>query len=122
MEALQTIPVLRIFDKTKAREFYIGWLRFQIEWEHRFEENSPLYMEISLGKLKLHLSEHHGDGTPGSHVFVWCKGIQDFHAGLIDKQYMYNKPGLEKAFWGEALTFTVNDPFNNRISFNEELR
>ena len=26
---LQNIPVLRIFDETKAREFYLDWLGFK---------------------------------------------------------------------------------------------
>ncbi|WP_228423680.1 glyoxalase superfamily protein [Chryseobacterium carnipullorum] len=38
---------------------------------------------------------------------------------LIEKKYRYNRPGLEKAFYG-AVSFTVNDPFGNTIIFNEE--
>lgn len=34
-------PMLRIFDKKKAEEFYIGWLGFKIEWEHRFHDTAP---------------------------------------------------------------------------------
>ncbi len=71
MKVLQTIPVLRIFDYAKAIEFYIGWLGFSIVWEHHFEENTPVYMEVTKDALTLHLSEHHGDGTPGTHVFIW---------------------------------------------------
>lgn len=37
-------PILRIFDIEKAREFYIGYLGFTVEREHRFDETSPLYM------------------------------------------------------------------------------
>ena len=28
-------PVLRTFDEAKAREFYFGFLGFQVDWEHR---------------------------------------------------------------------------------------
>ena len=35
----QVIPVLRIFDIAKAREFYIDWIGFTIDWEHRFGDN-----------------------------------------------------------------------------------
>ncbi|MFT4155971.1 glyoxalase superfamily protein [Parafilimonas sp.] len=31
-----------------------------------------------------------------------------------------NRPGLEETFYG-ALAFTVNDPFNNKIVFNQKL-
>jgi catechol 2,3-dioxygenase-like lactoylglutathione lyase family enzyme len=116
----KVIPMLRIFDYDKAVEFYIGWLGFKIVWEHHFEENTPVYMEIEKDGIVLHLSEHHGDGTPGSHVFILCIGVKKYHEELISKKYKYNKPGIEKTFY-DRLTFIVNDPFNNRISFNERL-
>jgi len=111
---------VRIFDYKKAIEFYIDWLGFKIEWEHRFDENAPVYMEISKNGMTIHLSEHHGDGTPGTHVFAWCNDIREYHNELIEKKYKYNRPGLEKTFYG-TLAFVANDPFNNKISFNEEL-
>ncbi len=120
LHILKTIPVLRIFDYAKAIEFYIDWLGFTLVWEHHFEDNTPAYIEVVKGSLTLHLSEHHGDGTPGTHVFIWCEGIKEYHEELINKKYKYNRPGLEKTFYG-ALAFTVNDPFNNRIIFNEKI-
>ena len=30
------IPVLRIFDEAKAKEFYLGFLGFTMDWDHRF--------------------------------------------------------------------------------------
>lgn len=44
MEARRVIPVLRIFSVEKAREFYIDFLGFTLDWENRFEEAAPLYM------------------------------------------------------------------------------
>lgn len=120
MHASAVIPVLRIFDYDKAVEFYCSWLGFGIEWEHVFEAGMPRYMEVRKENIVLHLSEHHGDGTPGSHVFIWCDEVAAYHAALIAKNYKYNKPGLEKTFYG-ALAFVVNDPFNNKISFNQKL-
>jgi uncharacterized glyoxalase superfamily protein PhnB len=114
----ETIPILRIFDEAKARDFYVGFLGFSIDWEHRFEENAPLYMQISRGGLKLHLSEHYGDGTPGSGVFVRMSGVQEYNRELLEKNYKYLKPGVERTPW-ESHCMTVTDPFNNRIHFNE---
>ena len=42
-------PVFRIFDETKAREFYLGFLGFALDWEHRFGDNFPLYVQVSRG-------------------------------------------------------------------------
>jgi catechol 2,3-dioxygenase-like lactoylglutathione lyase family enzyme len=121
MEITKTIPILRIFDEAKAREFYCDWLGFKIDFEHRFEPHAPIYMGVSLGNISLHLSEHHGDGTPGSRVFVECVGLKDYHKELIDKQYKYNRPGLNETFYG-AWAMEVVDPFNNKIIFNEYLK
>ena len=60
----QTAPILRIFDESKAKEFYLGFLGFQLDFEHRFGDNFPLYMQVSRAGLVLHLSEHHGDASP----------------------------------------------------------
>lgn len=119
MTNVQIIPVLRIFDYAKAVEFYVNWLGFTVMWEHEFEPGMPKYFEVTRDGIVFHLSEHHGDGTPGTHVFIWCKGVKDYHRELIEKGYKYNRPGLEETFYG-AWSFTVNDPFNNKISFNEK--
>jgi uncharacterized glyoxalase superfamily protein PhnB len=115
------IPIIRIFTVDKAMEFYSGFLGFTVDWEHRFGEKFPLYAQISRAGLCLHLSEHHGDATPGSKVFIRMTGIRAFHRELSQKHYAYAKPGLEEAFWG-ALTVEVADPFGNRLLFNEDLR
>ena len=62
----RVVPILRIFDIVKADEFYLGFLGFSVDWDHRFEPDAPLYRQISRGNLGLHLSEHHGDGCPRS--------------------------------------------------------
>lgn len=119
MKVEKVIPVLRIFDYKKAIEFYVDWLGFKINWKHTFDDNTPVYLEIEKDGLIIHLSEHHGDGTPGTNVFVWCNGVEEFHKEIINKKYKYNKPGLEKTFYG-SLAVTVIDPFHNQVIFNEK--
>lgn len=110
-------PILRIFDERKAREFYCDFLGFTVTFEHRFEPDLPLYLGIERAGLSLHLSEHHGDASPGSNIFVEMTNIRSFHKELIEKQYPYGRPGLEQAPWG--LVLEVHDPFGNRIRFCE---
>jgi uncharacterized glyoxalase superfamily protein PhnB len=119
MEKTQVIPILRIFDYKKTIEFYIEWLGFVIDWEHHFEENTPVYMQVSKDGIVLHLSEHHGDASPGAKVFIWCKGLKDYYGELRDKKYKYNRPGIKETFYG-SWCVEVHDPFGNRISFNEK--
>ena len=114
----QTIPILRSFDEGKAKEFYVGYLGFRVDWEHRFEPGLPLYMQVSRAGCTLHISEHHGDATPGSAVFVEMTGVEAFHAEVTAKQYAFLRPALEDVPWN-ARCMTVTDPFGNRIRFNE---
>jgi uncharacterized glyoxalase superfamily protein PhnB len=116
----KVIPILRIFDYKKAIEFYVDWLEFIIDWEHTFEENTPIYMQVSREGMTLHLSEHHGDSTPGARVYIECTGLKEYHDLLIDKKYKNNKPGLEKSFYG-TWCMEVIDPFANRLTFNERI-
>ena len=76
------VPILRIFDIHKARRFYVDYLGFTVDWEHRSSEGAPLHMQVSRGSLVLHLSEHHGDGTPGSAVYIETQGVRALHAEL----------------------------------------
>ena len=74
----QTIPILRIFDVEKAKDFYVGFLGFRVDWEHRFDDTAPVYMQLLRGNLRLHLTEHHGDCCPGSTVFVQTSQLDRF--------------------------------------------
>lgn len=114
----RVIPTLRMFDVAKAREFYLGYLGFAVDFEHRFEPELPLFMQVSRGDARLYLSEHHGDGSPGCHITIEMKGVADYHAELAAKNYNYMRPGLEQQPWS-ATTVTVYDPFSNHITFSE---
>lgn len=115
---LRTIPMLRMFSVGKAREFYLDFLGFAVDWEHRFDPAAPLYMQVSRNGLVLHLTEHHGDGSPGASVFVEMRGLDAFHAEITARGYRYMRPGIEHAAWGGRV-MRVIDPFGNRILFNE---
>jgi catechol 2,3-dioxygenase-like lactoylglutathione lyase family enzyme len=115
---IRTVPGLRSFDEAKACEFYVDFLGFTVDWEHCFEPGTPLYMQVSRAGIVFHISEHHGDGSPGAHVRVIIKGVRELHAELIAKKYKNNRPGLERPEWG-GTEMTVIDPVNNRITFAE---
>jgi catechol 2,3-dioxygenase-like lactoylglutathione lyase family enzyme len=118
IQFLHTVPILRIFDIEKAKDFYCGFLGFKVDWEHRFEPGLPLYMQVSRDGLRLHLSEHHGDGSPGIHVCIEMTGVEELHREVTAKGYHFMNPGLQDEFYG-ARAMHVIDPFGNRISFIE---
>ena len=78
----QTIPILRIFDESKVREFYVNFFGFRIDWEHRFEPGLPLYMQISRDRCVLHLSEQYGDCNPGAAMRIEMTDLDTFHSEL----------------------------------------
>ena len=43
IEFQRAVPTFRIFSLEKAREFYIDFLGFKVEWEHRFAPDSPVF-------------------------------------------------------------------------------
>ncbi|WP_101652507.1 glyoxalase superfamily protein [Brevibacterium ihuae] len=111
-----TIPVLRTFPGQEARRFYVDFLGFQVDWEHRFEAGMPLYQQVSRENCVLHLSEHHGDATPGAAVRIEVADVQLLQQQLADSQVYPLRIGLDRADWGEDLA--VPDPFGNRLIFH----
>src|ERR1700740_1460117 len=105
----KTIPILRIFSVEKAKEFYVGYLGFSVDWEHHFEDNTPAYIQVSRDGLTLHLSEHHGDCCPGSTVFLWMTGIIEFHREITSKGDKFMRPGIETTYY-DARCVEVNHP------------
>jgi len=113
-------PILRIFDEARAKEFYVGFLGFVVDWEHRFEPNAPLYMQVSRENAILHLSEHHGDGTPGSALRIQVQDVRSQNRALLEKRYKYARPGVHDTEWNTR-EMTIADPFGNRLTFFEPL-
>src|SRR5262245_44632869 len=120
MKWSQTTPIFRIFDETKAREFYLGFLGFAIDWEHRFEPGLPLYLQVSRAGCLLHLSEHHGDCCPGAAVRIEVDELDALAAELQAKAYKYQRPAVQEMPWGTR-DLSVHDPFGNRLTFTSAI-
>jgi uncharacterized glyoxalase superfamily protein PhnB len=116
----KTTPILRIFDEANAKEFYIDFLGFRVDWEHRFEESLPIYMQISKDGCIIHLSEHHGDCHPGAAMRIEPNELEAFQQELLAKGYKYARPGIEEMPWGSR-DMSVTDPFGNRLTFTSAL-
>lgn len=98
----------------------IDFLGFEVDWEHRFEPGLPLYMQISKDGCVLHLSEHHGDCSPGAALRIETNELESFHKRLSAAGYGYARPGLKKMPWGSQ-DMTVADPFGNRLTFTNAI-
>lgn len=111
------VPILRIFDRPKAMEFYVDYLGFVLDWEHGYDDHSPLYAQVHRGSTVLHLSEHHGDASPGGAALVPVRDVHALHDELRARPYDYARPGVRDEDWGRVMV--VIDPFHNRIVFHE---
>ncbi|MEV6324369.1 glyoxalase superfamily protein [Nocardia sp. NPDC051787] len=110
------IPVLRMFDVARTFEFYRDYLGFTVDWEHRFGAEFPLYAQISRAGARIHLSEHHGDGTPGSVVWIAVDDVFTWKAELAGKSYGYAEPGSPEDGPGGP-GFELVDPSGNMLRF-----
>lgn len=116
----KVLPVLRVFDYARTLEFYVDWLGFTIDWEYA-PEGQPFYLQASLREVSVHLSQHHGECSPGALVILEdFEGLPAYHASLLAKNYRFMKPGLDPREWDpDVLTMTVIDPFYNHLEFTE---
>lgn len=119
MSFSRAIPILRIFDEAKAREFYLDFLGFRVDFEHRFAADLPLYLQVSRADCVLHLSEHHGDCCPGAALRIETDELQAYQASLLARQYKQARPQIESMPWGSQ-DMAISDPFGNRLVFTEQ--
>ena len=97
-----SIPVLRMIDEEKTKAFYLDYLGYHVEWEHRFEpqsKDSPLYMQVRQGDSVFHLNGHATGESPVAEVRIpvhdldaYCKWLQKKTTGdekpeVVDPRY-----------------------------------
>ena len=116
MKIKSTTPILRSFDEDKVKEFYVDFLEFEIEFEHRFEKDLPLYLGLKKGGFELHLSEHYGDSNPGGSVRIQLEDLESFQKKLLKKNYKYSRPDIIKQDLG-TMEMIIKDPFGNKLIF-----
>jgi len=116
IDAAAPIPILRSFDAAKAREFYVDFLGFEVLFEHRFSPDLPLYLGLRMGACQLHLSEHHGDASPGAALRIRVPDVAANAATLHAKDYGFARSSVQRQPFGMD-DMSVADPFGNRLIF-----
>jgi len=92
VQAQQAIPILRSFDEAATKAFYVDFLGFDIEHEHRF------------------------DATPGGSARIDVDDVHAYCNQLNSKCYKYARPGVISQPWGYD-DMTIADPSGNRLIF-----
>jgi catechol 2,3-dioxygenase-like lactoylglutathione lyase family enzyme len=111
------IPILRMYDVEATTRFYVEYLGCSLDWQAG-EGDQPVYLQVSRGELRLHLSSHHDDGTPGTAVLVMTPDLDGLHAELHERGYPFLNPGIEPGPSG-GREMQLIDPASNRIRFYE---
>ena len=106
--AEELIPIFHVKDGHRVAKWYER-LGFEIESEHRFAPNMPLYLFLRRGTVRLHLSVHKGDARPGTLVYFY---VDDLDA--VSKEF--NAEILQQP-WGREIK--INDPDGNRFRIGE---
>jgi len=114
---LKGVPILRITGVQRTKHFYGDFLGFEVDWEHYYAENAPVYMQMSRDGLVLHLSEN-DRFAEGTIVFVETTGIDALHEELSQKPGPWNPPAITSTPW-QTRQMEMEDPFGNLLRFNE---
>ncbi|WP_034269425.1 glyoxalase superfamily protein [Actinospica robiniae] len=115
------VPILRVMDMALALPFYLDYLGFTLDWEHRFEPGLPVYAQVSRSATVLHLSEHHGDGSPNGVVWIPVRDVTALQRELLAKDDTRLRPGVHADAPGGP-TMQVIDPYGNVLRFAQPPR
>ncbi len=109
------VPLLRMIDWTATRRHYVELLDATVNTISDDGDHTPRYVTLTLpGGARLHLSEHHGDGTPGASVLV---AVADLDAHLASLTSTGHGTPLAIADTDRGRSITVHDPAGNRLVF-----
>ena len=110
------VPVLRVTKVSGAYPFYLDYLGFALEWEHRFAADMPVYASLRLDDCLVHRSEHYGDGTPGGVCWIPVRDVGALRERLLNGTNRSSRPGVDEDAPGGP-TLEVTDPFGNVLRF-----
>lgn len=116
-----SIPVLRMLDESRARAFYLDFLEYVVDWEHRFrpeKPDSPLYMQIRQGDSVIHLNGHADADTPVAEVRIPVKHLDAYCEHLREKCQGEEKPEVvDPRYSGKNTDMNLYDPSGNLLVF-----
>jgi catechol 2,3-dioxygenase-like lactoylglutathione lyase family enzyme len=119
-----TIPVLRIFSVQTAKEFYLDFLGFTLDFGGpTMGEDPPFYGQVSRPGATLQLTEQRYEAGPGATVDIWITGLDDLRYELFEKADgvlgpAMGVPPVEEVWWG-ARVLVISDPFGNHLRLSE---
>jgi catechol 2,3-dioxygenase-like lactoylglutathione lyase family enzyme len=115
IQVISVVPILRMHDVAATNRFYVDYLGCSLDWQDG-DGDRPVYLQVLRAALRLHLSSHHDDGTPGTAVLVVVRNLDALHAELHQRGYPFLNPGIGPGP-GHSRQMQLIDPASNRIRF-----
>jgi len=116
-----SIPVLRMLSEDESRRFYVEFLGYTIDWEHRFtpdDPRSPLYMQIHRGASVIHLNGHADEQTATAEVRIPVADLIGLQNELRDKSGDWPTPeAVDPRYEGKPSDMNIHDPAGNHLVF-----
>ena len=111
----QVIPALRISDDAVSRAFYVDRLGFQIEWEHRFQPDFPVFLKVARNGMTVFLTQHRDDCPSGALVHFYVADVDAWYAEFLARGVAIQTPPSEDI---EGLRdMLILDPDGNKLRF-----
>jgi catechol 2,3-dioxygenase-like lactoylglutathione lyase family enzyme len=104
--AVRSVTPILFADDAMASAAWYASLGFEIDFVHRFDDHSPLFVGLRSDTTGLMLSEHRGDALPNGLVYVSVADLDQAAAAL-------GVPA-EVQEWGIREAHAV-DPGGNRV-------
>lgn len=104
----ELVPVFHVGNGYETAKWYAR-LGFQIEGEHRFSPELPLYLFLKRGNVHLHLSEHRGDARPDTLVYFYVDDVDSIAAEF--------DVAIQDQPWAREIELT--DPDGNRLRIGQ---
>ncbi len=116
-----SIPVIRMLCEKSARSFYLDFLGYEVDWEHRFQKDdpeSPLCMQIRRGESVIHLDGHAEDDSPTAEVRIPITDLQGFEEELSKRCEDREKPkAVDPRYEWKNTDMNIYDPSGNLLVF-----
>src|SRR5688572_10341735 len=113
------IPVNHCSDLARSLAFYVDVLGAKIEWTD--EAPMPMIASVKWREHELYLSQHSGDGVPGTTSYFIVPDVDVVFSSLLARGFVpptgdqvHNAPTNQT--WG-LREFYVRDPDNNCLRF-----
>jgi catechol 2,3-dioxygenase-like lactoylglutathione lyase family enzyme len=111
--AQRVMPTLRMTDYAKSKQFYVEGLGFQIDWEHRFQPDLPVFVQVSRDGLAFFLTEHRGDCPTGGLVHLYVPDVDAWFSEFQQKGIRIQEPPDE--YLQGLRSMTILDPDGNKL-------